>query len=325
MVELKRNLEYFVEGKGKIEDDQKVKEFDKVLEGFCSQLEDSAMEKTESERQAIDFIISKMQDIARNCGVEPRAYNSRQVHFLSDEDFKKILKEDNLPDETAAFAGWDGIGINEKLKQELGDLNFWLFLVHEFFHIFGKNKHHINEQEKKWKKIYRGGVRFEHGKPEALKQERFIGLNEAITQALTNLFYSRVIRKSDFFKPLVEEFDEKDSVDGKWKFPESCASFWPLVHLFEDLCQKIKNESGEKYEYITEVMDEFFKIYFSGDIKEMKPLLDLVGEGCFGDLAEIGSGYNLPSLEKIKRFREKYQLKEDGELNRKIDQLSSKK
>ena len=74
-----------------------------------------------------------------------------------------------------------------------------------------------------------------------------------------------------------------------------------------------------------DVEEEFFKIYFNGEIKDLKSLLDGIGSSAFADLSAIGSRDSEVELKKIKDFREKYQLRPDEILNKIILKKQSDK
>lgn len=162
---------------------------------------------------------------------------------------------------------------------------------------------------------------------ESLRFDRFYGLNEGITQELTKLFYKKVIRNSDRFKSAVEKYDQENPTGDQETFyyPEVVVKpYGWLVVLFEDICEKIKNSQSDKFADVAGVRHKFFKIYFSGDVKEMKPLLDVLGSSAFDDLSDINAEADDAELKKVINFRQKYGLPDDKALNKMVEKKQQK-
>ena len=315
MSELKRNQLYFVEGEGRINNEEEANEYDAYMAHIreAPETEEWIIEKEESETKIIDWLISQVSNVAEAYGTVPNKIRSEHIHIILEKEFEKIRVARKSP-YMMGMSNINGIFIGEDGVESLNGL---LRLTHETFHAFSYNKI-LLDQAGQYKNFFRVGVSFDHGKNESLRFRRFDGLNEGITQELTNLFYSIIIRNSELLKPLIEGFDNEHAGQEKWTFPESAQARWSVVHLFYDLCCQIKENSENKFVNTMEVMDQFFKIYFSGDIKDLKPLLDLIDKRCFNDLAEIDGGDELESLEQVSQFRKKYGLKEDPDLVRVI-------
>lgn len=315
MGELKRNQLYFVEGRGRIDNEAEASEYDAHMAHLreVPETEEWVVEKEESETEIIDWLINQVSNVAESYGAIPNKIKSEHVHIILDKELEKIRVARKNP-YIMGMSGVNGIFIGESGVEGLNGL---LRLTHETFHALSSNKI-LLDQAGQYKNFFRVGVSFDHGTSESLRFSRFNGLNEGITQELTNLFYSRIIRNSELLRPLVEAFDNEHREQEKWTFPESAQARWSVVHLFYDLCCQIKENSENKFANVMEVMEQFFKIYFSGDIKDLKPLLDLIDKRCFNDLAEIDGGDKLESLEQVSRFRKKYGLKEDPDLIRVI-------
>lgn len=324
---LKRNKKYFIEDRGEA-DEETAQKIDIGLSDFMAKrTSDFSLEKTELEKKDVSWLIKEIGQIAEFYDADPYDYKPEHMHVIKENEWQKLQKSSDT--EIDMGFGTTGVVTGEDiLRNRLDRLDAIILLAHEFFHAYSLNKISLVSEEDGVRLIdnYRVGIRITHGhqkkeiKKSSLRYDRFRGLNEGLTQELTRLFYSRIIRKSSYLKELVENFDKsQQSEAGEWEFPETLKKSYDwLIHLFNDLCQEIRNKLPEKYKNISEIKDEFFKIYFTGNIVDLKPLFDIIGSGCFSELSDIGSADSLDDLNKVKKFREKYGFTEDNDLNKMI-------
>lgn len=332
MPELKGNQRYFIEGRGEADDEEK-QWLDRYRDGYMDASADKpeTLEKTEAEKELVEWVMQEVARVPVEAGAKPYPYQPEHFHLVKDE-FAVGLWREAGQENPRMWANRGGIFSPERSLRNDHILETVVDIAHECFHLFGLNKFQfqsVGEEGDRLRmgRFYRSGVRVIH-KPsnkerqkQVLRSVRFAGLNEALTQCLARLFYSRVIRNSERFREMVAEFDREHPAEepAKWRFPEGVKrTYGWLVNLFYDLCDQIQERQPEKFKDFSAVRNQFLKIYFTGEIKDLKPLLDIVGPGSFGDLAEIGATDNLEDFEKISKFRAKYGLPVDEELERVI-------
>lgn len=332
MSELKRNRRYFIKGEGEATEGVS-KKIDQGMDSYMTgKFADESLEKTEKQKADIVWLIEQASYVAELYGAVPYQYKPEHIHILAEEEFKKInaVNEKNF----LAFYNKEGIVASEKSLIKNGELNGLILLTHEIFHALSSTKISLVKEGDEHLGInrdYRSGVAYRpinrSDGDKHLRTEFFTGLNEAITQESTRVFYAAIIRKSERFKDLVEEFDKKTGSEN-WEFPEAAryGIYGWVVWLFLDLCKKIKEKAPDKYKFknFNDVRDDFFRVYFSGSIKDLKELLDIIDPRCFGDLMDIKEMPDRENLEKIIKFRENFGLKSDPGLQETILEQNKK-
>ncbi len=331
-MEGKRNQRYFIEGQGEA-DEVKSQTLDVYRAGYMSALEknEGFLEKTAEENELLEWIFIEAEKIAKRFNIEAFKYQPEHVHVGEDEIIAELKQK--ISSGFTMSASMLGIVSGESEFRSDNKLEVALILAHEAFHMLGMSKYRFKTTDGslKMQKMYRSGVYIAHGsnslekQAEAIQVHHFNGLNEAITQELTRYFYLDVVRNNDRFKNEVEEWDANGNDNNK-KFPKFLMrTYGWLTTLFLDLCEEIKSRQPEKFRDMKDVEEEFFKIYFNGEIKDLKSLLDGIGSSAFADLSAIGSRDSEVELKKIKDFREKYQLRPDEILNKIILKKQSDK
>lgn len=317
-MEKARNRRYFIKGEGEASE----QDSDKINAGMdaymSGKFQQEAVEKTDKQKEDFKWLIGEVGYVAGLYGSIPYDFKPEHIHTINQDEYEKIdiVREKKLH----AMYGREGVIVGEKTLEKIGELNGLILLTHELFHAFSSNKFSLNRLSEDNVSInyqHRSGVSYRYpmaanNQKKPLRQEIFLGLNEAITQEATRVFYTRIIKKSERFKDLVAEF-EKDKDPEELFFPEA-ASYgiygW-LVRLLLDLCKKISEKRPDKFESFDGVRDEFFRIYFSGDIKGLKSLLDIVDPRCFGKLMDLKDGSDQNNIKMIKQIRKDLSLPED--------------
>lgn len=316
MNDLRRSQRYFIEGKGEA-DEKTSNNIDIGRDELMVAVENfpESIEKTETEKELLEWVMDNVAQIAQLYGAKPYPYKAEHFHIISDEAWNHKIPE--IGSSAVMLASRTGIYASESQIRNNNLLDNTIAIAHECFHLNGLNKivyrDKIDELEAAI--THRSGVTITHGKKDkSLRYRRFDGLNEGMTQELAKIFYAKVIRNSEKFKNQIEEFDSKNPAEDEnhFLYPKGVIqSYGWLTALFEDLCEKIKGREPKKFKDFNEVRDNFFQIYFTGEIKDLKTLLDIIGQGSFGDLSEIGPLYTATELEKISLFRKKYGLAAD--------------
>lgn len=327
MKKLERNQKYFVRGEGEVLG-QDNNYFDAYRRGFLESIESNpdVLEKTAEEKDLLEWTIREVGSVAENFGAEKFPYKASNFHLLTDEKMTELRKKRGI--DVVMAATDTGVLSGEKELRGGDNLSVAMTIAHEFFHMFAFNKMNFKKGSDKpfFEDSYRSGIAFYHGpkspnqKEKALRSKRFSGFNEAITQDLTKFFYATNIRKSEKFKAAVHDFDEKNPPRGDYAYewPPATWIYRLQVSLFRDICEKLLEARPDEFKDVNDVKFKFFRVYFSGQIKDMKPLLDIIDPGCFDALSEISHFSDLGSLEKMRDFRDRFGLKPDEHLNEMI-------
>ncbi|MDD5341389.1 MAG: hypothetical protein PHC97_03050 [Patescibacteria group bacterium] len=286
---------------------------ERYLHGFQARKQEHELEKSRELIKQIDEAITIVQELANNYGVNAFRIRAEAFHPLPHEDFIKRFggaEEFNL----IALSNKFGIFLDINNAKRL-DLNNFMSLVHEILHTASIQKFELTAKgEQSHLHQYRSGFRLVNLDKENQANEKFIGLNEGITQFLTKSAYVARVKNLPKFFEAVDELEKNLSNDDKETkviFPPACRAYQWLEKLFLDLCEKIFEKNKDKFKNFDEVRSFFIKIYFNGDINEAAKLIMTLAPGALRELSAIKQFNDKESLEKIKKFRKKYGLPED--------------
>ena len=287
------------------------------LRGFQSGVLEHEVKKSPRFLKLINNAIKLVKDLANEYETRPIKLDNKMFHVLPHEEFIKIFK---TPDEFGpnAVSSVYGLFFDKKEMEKHDELDRFLIMVHEILHQSSVRKLMLQEKNNSLRmREYRTGLCIIHSNDNfsnTITHPMFNGLNEGITQFLTNIIYRKKVRKMSVFANQVHKI-EKDMTpadrDNTVRFPKSTESYFWLTSLFLDLAGAIYEKNKDKFKDESEVRDSIINTYFNGNISDLGKMVMTLGPGALRRLAEIGLSDSNEDLIKINNFRKKYGLSED--------------
>jgi len=236
-------------------------------------IEDFEVEKTEREKEIINFVIAEADRVLKELGRgNPAEISESYIHVLKENGTNEYTKERF---ETGSHATKIG-GI--LVDRQLSEVKFALVLFHELMHMkVYKALQLVQTEDGNDLDTYRSGLAISD---RTANNTYFRDFEEAIIGYLTQRFYNEVVMKNSLFEGEVSESEERQEV-----------SRMEELESLNKLVDNLWEQNKDTYESRDEIFNLFVDAHVNGGLLKIGRLIEkTLGKGSFRKLAEETGG-----------------------------------